>query len=56
LINIIVAILLTLYLFLTLPAFQGTDPGVFPEWTQHIEAGAQTLYVLADLVFQDSRM
>jgi sodium-dependent dicarboxylate transporter 2/3/5 len=40
-INIIGAILLTLYLYFLLPTFLGADPGVFPEWAQHIATGAQ---------------
>ncbi len=40
-INLIVAVLLTLYLFTTLPTFLGAEPGVFPEWAQHIETGAK---------------
>ena len=40
-INLIVAVLLTLYLFALLPAFLGADPGVFPEWAKHIETGVK---------------
>ncbi len=40
-INIIGAILLTLYLYFFLPTFLGTEPGVFPEWAQHIETGVK---------------
>ncbi len=40
-INIAVAVLLTVYLFNLLPAFLGADPGVFPEWAQHMETGVK---------------
>jgi hypothetical protein len=40
-INIIGAVLLTLYLYLTLPAFLGADPGVFPEWSQQMASPAK---------------
>ncbi len=41
LINIVVAVLLTLYLYSTLPTFLGADPAVFPEWAHRIASGAQ---------------
>ncbi len=40
-INIIGAVLLTLYLYFFLPTFLGTEPGVFPEWAQHIQTGVK---------------
>ncbi len=40
-INIIIAVLLTVYLFTLLPAFLGADPGVFPEWARHMETGVK---------------
>ena len=40
-INLIVAVLLTVYLFFLLPSFLGAEPGVFPEWAEHMETGAK---------------
>ncbi|MDJ0810659.1 MAG: anion permease, partial [Desulfobacterales bacterium] len=40
-INLIIAVLLTVYLFTTLPTFLGADPGVFPEWAQQMETGVK---------------
>jgi sodium-dependent dicarboxylate transporter 2/3/5 len=40
-INIIGAVLLTLYLYCFLPTFLGADPGVFPEWAQQIASSTK---------------